>query len=488
MSSRQSSILFLIPSYFYIEEYQKSLFFNDIPLGTLQLSALLKRRADVKTDIIDLRVESEKHRELTPTEPRKETFTSGLLKILEERDIQEFNYVGINCYTSFQYLQTKLIAEIIKEHFPHIKLIIGGYHVSGVPEDFLYKRSPFDIIITGEAEPSLLSLFNSTKNGKSGERKFPLILNSNQIFDVNQLPFPDYELYLQRYPFKDKFRFEFFISRGCPYQCAFCAQNYRFRSYNFTNFLDHFKRLMHLVDKFNPSFQKIGFADQSFNWVEISEKVLDYLIEHKLYEMYHFSCQSRVETVAANCSLIDKYQKANMVVGYGFETANNLLLREMHKTETPHKYKEGMVKILENYKAEGEAYCRVNVLCGFPGENSATFNETITFLERYALHENIQISPTLFANYPNVFVYGNMKYYEERFGTKFTDYWWKETSNPFKKSIPEKPSKDYEKKELINDYRTAYTKILKNFKRNTFGDLVSWKRFYNKWYEELRQN
>ena len=77
-----------------------------------------------------------------------------------------------------------------------------------------------------------------------------------------------------------------------------------------------------------------------------------------------------------------------------------------------------------------------------------------------------------------------MKFYEEKFGSKFVKEWWKKPSNPLKNSVPQ-PSKDYSKKELIADYKNKHVSILKLFRREVFADLVVWKSFFNTWYNEL---
>ncbi|HEY0089541.1 MAG TPA: hypothetical protein VGB37_11900, partial [Candidatus Lokiarchaeia archaeon] len=92
---------------------------------------------------------------------------------------------------------------------------------------------------------------------------------------------------------------------------------------------------------------------------------------------------------------------------------------------------------------------------------------------------------TLFENYPNAFVYNNMDYYENKFGTKFIKEWWKLPSNPLKNSIPLQSSKDYSLKEVLVDYVEKYTKILNVFKKQSFLELITWKKFYNKWIKQL---
>ena len=64
MAKNKNNLLFIIPGFFYIEDYQKLLYYNDIPLGTLQLSSFLREKANIETQIIDLRVEQDKYPDL----------------------------------------------------------------------------------------------------------------------------------------------------------------------------------------------------------------------------------------------------------------------------------------------------------------------------------------------------------------------------------------------------------------------------------------
>jgi len=485
MNENNSNLLFIIPGFLYIGEYQKSLYHNSIPLSTLQLSSLLKERQEIKTQIIDLRFESEIDSNLEGESSETDKFKDPFIKVLENSNIQDFNNIGINCYTSYQFLYTDLISRIIKEEFSNINIILGGYHPTAVPEDFAYQGAPYDFIIRGEADTILLDLFDSKILNKVNSHRKPQILKSEKLIDINSLPFPDYDLFMNKYPYKDRFTFDFYMSRGCPYQCAFCATNFEFRSLTFQKFQENFEKLLEIVERYNIKIPKVGFADQSFNRVQISQKILDYILLNEFQHNFTFSCQSRIETIANKFELIDKFRKCGMLVGYGLESVNKNLLKEMHKTDNPLKYIEIAKKIINKYKDSNETYCRLNVLVGFPGENQDTFNETLNFINDNALHENIQIGPSLFFNYPNVYVYQNMEYYEKKYGSDFIKEWWKLPLNPLKNAVPNKTSEDYSKKQLIYDYTNEYISILKVFKRDTFASLVSWKRFFNKWYKEM---
>ena len=479
------NLLFIIPGFSNIEKYQERLYNYNLPLGTLQISSFLKERFDLKTGIIDMRLEEENNKQSDINNIYIDSITESYLDILESNNIQEFQNVGINCYTSYQYQQTLIMANLIKKEYPDKKIIVGGYHPSSVIDDFNYKYSPFDYIVIDEAELSLYNLLKKPNLNKN-TNKTPIILNSTQLIDVNLLPPPDYELFLLKYPYKDRFNFDLYTSRGCPYQCNFCALNYPFRGFNFEKFKECFDKLRTIVSDYNKQNPKISFADQSFFDNSISKNILDYIIQNKFEEDYKFSCQSRIETVANNNEFLKKIQKTKMIVGFGFESANKELLVEMNKTNNSSFYIESMKKILEKYKTNNNVYCRINIVCGFPGEDDITFRDTIDFIYKYALHENIQISPSLFSCYPNTPVYKNMNYYITKFGAEFNKTWWKSYSNNlFKKSVLNKPSENYTLKNLIIDYKENYSKILNVFKYKNFSDLIIWKKFYNKWYKEL---
>ncbi len=491
MTENKSNLLFIIPGFFYIENYQKLLYYNDIPYGTIQLSALLKERENVSTQIIDLRVEEEKNNQFSIDKIRKCHFEKVFLKILEDKNIQEFNAVGINCYTSAQYHQTMLIGKILRKNFPKLTILVGGYHPTAVPEDFLGRASKFDYVIKGEADKLLIDLFHANKLNKRRKRNKAELLISNTFIDINKLPIPDFEMYLDSYPDKNNFKFDFFISRGCPYNCKFCATNYPFRTLTFENFKIQFKSLCELIQNYYENEPKLAFGDQSFNCVKIKEKVLDYIIKNKCNETFRFSCQSRIETIDIN--LINKFIRSRMVVGFGLETTSKRMLIAMNKTNAPDQYLNKAKEIVETYKnSNNETYCRLNTLSGYSGETKESFMDTINFINENALHPNIQISPTLFSNYPNVYVYQNMKEFKLKYGTKFIKKWWKKKGNPLKKSVPTAPSRDYSLKDHLFDYKEQYKEILKSFRLSTVElnlfktiSIKMWYDFYNKWYNEL---
>ncbi len=486
MRNKKSNLLIIYPTFFFQDVYHKDLFYSELPLKSLQISALLKKKENISIDFLDLRFEEE----LSPLFSKNEIdflkFKEKVIKVLEHNSIEKFENVSFFLDSSYQYLQTNYISEIFKEEFPKAKIIVGGQHPTAIASDFTNKGSNFNIVIVGEPESVMLDLIKSNYLNKAKNSKQPQIIESRNDFDLNLLPFPDYLSYLNKYNYKNKFNFTIHLSRGCPFNCSFCKiMRTNFRNFSFIQFIKRFEKLQRIVLKYNNKLPKIGFLDQSFNSAILSNKILKYIIKNNLQEIFKFTCQTRIEIVYNHKEILYFFKKAGMVAGFGFESANENLLIEMNKTRNPGNYFKKMKKILEFYKTITEPYCRINTLAGFPGENAQSFQDTINFLETYGFHENIQISPSLFINDPITPVYNNMSYFEEKYGTKFKKEWWNIQSDPLKNSVLPKPSKNYTKAQLIKDYKDQYIHLLTKFKLSPFEPLINWKNYFNKWEKAL---
>ena len=123
-----------------------------------------------------------------------------------------------------------MLSKKIKEHFPDIKILAGGPHPTFFPE--YIQKGNFDAICIGEGDYVIKEYYDYVLDKQSIKRvpnivfkkkgkvhKNPVI---NLVDPLDELPFPDRELY-------DKYRFfrnssvKFLLSsRGCPFNCSFC--------------------------------------------------------------------------------------------------------------------------------------------------------------------------------------------------------------------------------------------------------------------------
>lgn len=126
------------------------------------------------------------------------------------------------------------IAKASKEINPNIKTIFGGVHVSAVPEKAI-KKNEVDYVVVGEGEEAFIEILNAIEKrdfnspiintmftSDSGE----VIRGTNKPFvqNLDRLPPFTKELYDPHIPIDS--HYITMASRGCPYRCTFCFNNF----------------------------------------------------------------------------------------------------------------------------------------------------------------------------------------------------------------------------------------------------------------------
>jgi len=121
-------------------------------------------------------------------------------------------------------------------------VVYGGVHASAVPEFIVKKFSSFfDYIVIGEGEYTMLELLNCLeRNGSPLEIPGLCFLHEGRavttpprvpIMDLDTLPYPDRDTIPQglfepnMHNRRHKRCFTILTSRGCPFDCSFCASH-----------------------------------------------------------------------------------------------------------------------------------------------------------------------------------------------------------------------------------------------------------------------
>lgn len=158
------------------------------------------------------------------------------LKVIDEISPR---YVGITS-TTLTILRAGELAEGIKASNPDVKVIVGGPHVTAVPQETMERFRAFDLGVLGEGERTLAELIGALEGGGSledvdgiafreggGIRRTP---PRKFIEDLDICPFPAWDL-LPGFPVAYRpppFKVmrlpavSLVTSRGCPYGCTFC--------------------------------------------------------------------------------------------------------------------------------------------------------------------------------------------------------------------------------------------------------------------------
>ena len=152
------------------------------------------------------------------------------------------DYLGVSA-TTISVTNGARIVERVKQLHPTVVSIVGGPHVSAIPERTLRAFPMIDFGIAGEGEISLFALLECLENAGDFAAvpglvyRTPEGLRANPrapfLDDLDQLPMPAWDL-LPDFP--HRFQPSLFsyprtpvatliTSRGCPFSCSFCDRS-----------------------------------------------------------------------------------------------------------------------------------------------------------------------------------------------------------------------------------------------------------------------
>ncbi len=139
--------------------------------------------------------------------------------------------IAFSCITNL-YPYEKSIASRLRQHLD-VPFVIGGVHPTTLP-DKIMEDGIFDYLCVGEGEYALVDLINAIeKDGDTTQIKNIHAKIDGKVYkndtrplieDLDQLPIPDKSLFYDRGAFFNSLLV--MTSRGCPFKCAFCVNNF----------------------------------------------------------------------------------------------------------------------------------------------------------------------------------------------------------------------------------------------------------------------
>ncbi|MBF0522864.1 MAG: radical SAM protein [Candidatus Omnitrophica bacterium] len=283
--------------------------------------------------------------------------------------------VGLTAMTH-EIVRNAFVARELKKNFPGIKIIIGGVHVSALPEETLKEFNTFDLGIVGEGEKTFVELVESLK-GKNVLRdvkgivyregnKILLTEERGWIEDLDEIGYPDWELFprAKEYPIN--------IGRGCPVPCIFCmrASGKKSRYRSAKNILEELEVLNTRYTATMVHFFGDDFAADK----NLTEQILDGLI--KMRPVFQWRAGMRVSNI--NKDLLEKMKKANCEhFEFGVESGNKEILKIIKKGIVLEKVEE-VIKLSKEVGLD----CWCYFILGHPNENWNTAMDTLNFLRK----------------------------------------------------------------------------------------------------------
>ena len=291
--------------------------------------------------------------------------------------------IGFTCLTPRFPVTMDIIGEC-KRLNPEVVAVVGGPHVTGLPE-YALQESVVDFAVLGEGETAFLELVNALASGKPVDKIANLIYRSGGsvkinpvrpvIADLDALPFPAWDL-LKLDSYRDPTFYQgphlgLMSARGCPYNCYFCASRVVWgRQVRYHSPANMLAEVEEAVDKYG--IREFMFYDDTFTLNR--NRILTFcesLTVHCL--KIRFYAQVRVDTI--DVEITEKLKQAGcFAVAIGVESGNEVILRTMGKNLTKEQIRSGC-KVLKKAKMPFLA----SYIIGHPGDTHETIKETLDF-------------------------------------------------------------------------------------------------------------
>ena len=292
------------------------------------------------------------------------------------KKIKDFkpNVIGISAYT-YEINEVKILTKEIKKENSNIIIVLGGSHITAIPQETMKEIPDIDIGVIGEGEQTLLNICNSISLKKNysdisnivyrKNDKIILQRKNNYFLDLNNTTIPAWDL-LPRAK-------EYYIqtTRGCPFNCNFCfnpnGNNIRLKKVKYV--IDEIK---FLIENFSPD--RISIGDEAFAAnKEFAHSLLDEMIKIKIWEKVNWDIQTHIRFL--DDALLKKMKKAKInKIEVGVESGNEQILKKTGKGINKKMVEKAFLK-LKRYKIKTGAF----FILGHPNETKETIWDTIRF-------------------------------------------------------------------------------------------------------------
>lgn len=291
--------------------------------------------------------------------------------------------VGATAMTHEINTAAEIMEKVKKE--TDCRTVVGGPHVTALPERTLREFPVFDYGVSGEGEKPMLTLVESIRKGKqsdnvdglvyrdgNGEIRFNGPAPSLTSEELNELPSPAFHQYygdnsLALSGRRDEY--SIITSRGCPYNCAFCMRvlGKKIRQRSPENILSEIEFAVSTYGAHTINFQdEIFLSDTSH-----TRKVLQMIIDRGLHKRIRWLGLTRANLV--NEEIIALARKSGCVhIEMGVESGNDKILKNIKKGITI----EQIRRAVEIIKKHG-IYLVTYYILGHPGETRETAEDTM---------------------------------------------------------------------------------------------------------------
>ena len=364
-----------------------------LPIGLAYISSSLKELG-FKVEILDAVGEAPKNR----TGYYKGYLVGLGLKEIAEKINPNSKCIGISVIFTHEWPAVVKLISLIKEKFPNMPIILGGEHISAMPE-FSLITSNADYVVMGEGEKTIIELIKAIKNRKTFQKiegigyniNNQVVINNrrNRRQSIDKISYPDWdsfnvkEYYENRFVggmYSDNLTIPILATRGCPYQCTYCSAP------NMWLPLWIPRDPILVVDEIEYYVKKFGAGNFPFqdltaiikrDWIKA---FCEELIKRELNINWQLPTGTRSEAIDSEIAFLIK--KSGMIsMAYAPESGSE-------ETRKYIKKKMKTDRLFDSIDAAAQADLNVAVflVIGFPHDLPKHLKENKNFVERLAKH------------------------------------------------------------------------------------------------------
>lgn len=329
-------------------------------LGVMYISALLKSRGHVVEMFIVGADEGRTLAELAAFRP---------------------DLVGFSCTTGMHSWSLSFAAKV-KEKIP-ARVIFGGAHPTYFPE--IIDEPQVDIVCRSEGEQAVLELVEKIDRGLALDDTLncwfkvegAIVRNEQRplLENLDELPFPDRDLYIGKYPYLQRGQYSFLGGRGCPFACTFCFNHALLKLYRGKGKLFRCRSVDNLLAEIKEvagryKLKTVYMQDDTFI---INKKwVAEFAHRYKNEVGLPFVCLIRADL--ADEEVIEQLAAAGCRnVFFGVETGSEELRNTLLKKKVTDAEIREVAQLLKKHGIKFRTY---NML-GLPGESLADAFRTV---------------------------------------------------------------------------------------------------------------
>jgi len=294
--------------------------------------------------------------------------------------------IGISVWTTFAASAFK-IAAVCKEYCQITPVVFGGPHVTIKSEEVMKICPHVDYLVIGEGEHTFVELVGKLQDndsvsseqlqsvpGIAFRQNGRLTRNPDREFieNLDTIPSPARDLLINKNSYDSEDMGLLMTSRGCPYNCSYCATSIWKRKVRFRSIDNIVGEIKSVINTYRT--RQFAFKDDSFttNYKRVFE-----LCERLISENLNISwdCNTRVNLVDEQ--MLWKMKEAGCNgIKLGIETASQRLLDLMNKQTTLSQARQA-ARLLRKVGIHWTGY----FMMGLPTETKEETYQTLAFMK-----------------------------------------------------------------------------------------------------------